>query len=232
MQMFARRLRLLTLADGAITTTSKIASHLEGLGIKTLLLPNMVRSHEVRLKSHDGDGSVSLLCMSGSPTHYRDFAEIEDSLLKVMSRHPEVNLTLLGRFRDGIRILGLNNVRHINRVPYGQMMRIVDQSDICLVPLELTEFNNAKSCLKYIECGARGVPVIASPTADYARVIRHGHNGLLAETPFEWIDVLEAVICGEFSSQAIGMAAMRDVEQNFCIESAKIDIKQWLFEEI
>ena len=111
-------------------------------------------------------------------------------------------------------------------------MRIVDQSDICLVPLELTEFNNAKSCLKYIECGARGVPVIASPTTDYARVIRHGHNGLLAETPFEWIDVLEGVICGEFSSQAIGVTAMRDVEKNFCIESAEIDIKQWLFEEI
>lgn len=56
--------------------------------------------------------------------------------------------------------------------------------DIGIVPLERSDFNNAKSCLKGLEFAALGIPFVATATADYQRLadfgvgkLAHDHNG-------------------------------------------------------
>jgi glycosyltransferase involved in cell wall biosynthesis len=229
--MFACRLRLLTLADGAITTTGKIASHLTSMGISTKVIPNMVRPHEITNRVNRQGGPLRILCMAGSPTHYRDFQEIEQILINLLHKHgSSVELTLLGRFRDDLQILGVPNVTHIQRVPYPKMLQIIDKSDLCIVPLEYTEFNEAKSCLKFIECGARGVPVLASATADYRKVITDQANGLVAEGPADWCRHLEAAVNGTYDLRAMGLEAQKEVAAKFNTERASLALRQFVSE--
>lgn len=61
-------------------------------------------------------------------------------------------------------------------------------------PLEDTIFNNAKSNIKFIECGSQGVPVIASPRDEFVEAVTHGVNGWLCESQAEWYSTLEKLI--------------------------------------
>jgi len=56
-----------------------------------------------------------------------------------------------------------------------------------LVPLVMSPFNEAKSCLKGLEYAAAGIPFIASPTEEY-RLLHAAGVGRLASTPDEWRD--------------------------------------------
>lgn len=62
---------------------------------------------------------------------------------------------------------------------------IVDNMGLGLVPLTLSDFNQAKSHLKGLEMAALGIPFVASPTDAYLRLEAIG-VGQTANTPEEW----------------------------------------------
>lgn len=67
----------------------------------------------------------------------------------------------------------------------------VAELSVGLAPLQWTDFDVAKSWLKGIEYAALGVPFVASPLPEYAKLEELG-AGLLASTPDEW----EALVRG------------------------------------
>lgn len=61
----------------------------------------------------------------------------------------------------------------------------VSSIGVGIAPLADTKFNSGKSWLKVAELAACGVPVVASPRAEYSRLHKLG-VGWLAKTPAEW----------------------------------------------
>lgn len=232
--MFARRLRLLLLADAAITTTHKLGKHLSAFGLPVLQLPNMVPVHEISVRREEAllgeEDRARVLCMAGSPTHYKDFQQVEGALEKAARRYRgKLAITLLGRFREDLHLSRMPNVHVMPRVPYEEMLYVIDSHDACLVPLEATEFNDAKSCLKFVECGARGVPVIASAADDYRRVI-NDKNGLLIRDAAEWSDAIDLLVESPQTFRQLGMSAQEVVFNDFCIENSRLSVGGWLRE--
>lgn len=81
---------------------------------------------------------------------------------------------------------------------YKQLLR---ESDIALLPLSDTPSNRLKSDLKFIECAANGVAVIASPVV-YQKTLEHGKTGLMCAEPAHFADRLIAlVVNGGFRRQ-------------------------------
>ncbi|MER7488700.1 glycosyltransferase [Streptomyces sp. NPDC126497] len=64
---------------------------------------------------------------------------------------------------------------------------------IGIAPLADTAFNRAKSWLKPLELSALGVPWVASPRAEYARLHERG-AGVLADTPRRWYRELRRLV--------------------------------------
>jgi glycosyltransferase involved in cell wall biosynthesis len=63
--------------------------------------------------------------------------------------------------------------------------------DIALAPLPAGKFQACKYHNKFVEMGAAGLPCIFSNVPTYAGVVRHMHNGVLAEnTPQAWADAI------------------------------------------
>lgn len=62
---------------------------------------------------------------------------------------------------------------------------IRDSIDIGIVPLEMSNFNHAKSALKGLEYAALGIPFVASGTREYERLALYG-VGKVALTPKDW----------------------------------------------
>lgn len=72
----------------------------------------------------------------------------------------------------------------------------VAELGIGIAPLADTLFNTAKSWLKILEMSALGVPWVASPRAEYARLHARG-AGALADTPRRWYRELRRLVDSE-----------------------------------
>ena len=79
-------------------------------------------------------------------------------------------------------------------VSYDRYMAALHSSDIALLPLNDTEFNRAKSDLKFIEAAGNGAAVLAAPTV-YAATVRDGETGLIYHSPKEFAQKLDLLIC-------------------------------------
>ena len=77
--------------------------------------------------------------------------------------------------------------------PYERYTAALHDADIALLPLRDTEFNCAKSDLKFIEAAGHGAVALASPTV-YAKTIRDGETGLIFRSPEEFAKKLDLLI--------------------------------------
>ena len=78
-------------------------------------------------------------------------------------------------------------------VSYDRYMAALHSSDIALLPLNDTEFNRAKSDLKFIEAAGNGAAVLAAPTV-YAATVRDGETGLIYHSPKEFAQKLDLLV--------------------------------------
>jgi glycosyltransferase involved in cell wall biosynthesis len=92
-------------------------------------------------------------------------------------------------------------------------MRTLSQCDICLQPLDDTKFNRYKSDIKFLEAGAAGLAVIASPVV-YEDYIDHGKTGLIASSPKEWKDLLMKLVKDVGYRKTLGANAKAYVREN------------------
>jgi glycosyltransferase involved in cell wall biosynthesis len=63
-----------------------------------------------------------------------------------------------------------------------------------------------------------GVPVVCSSVGMNLELIEDGHNGLLAETPTDWISKLEALRSNHAVREKIGAEGRRTVERRYSLE--------------
>lgn len=93
----------------------------------------------------------------------------------------------------------------------------VTKLGIGVAPLADTVFNAAKSWLKVAEMSAVGVPWVASPRAEYARLHRMG-AGLLAKDQKDWYRKLTQLASSQSMREELS-AQGRDVMQGMTIEA-------------
>lgn len=90
-----------------------------------------------------------------------------------------------------------------------------------IAPLVDTKFNAAKSCLKPLEMSACGVPWVASPRSEYARLNRMG-AGVLADTPRRWYRELKR-LTGSSSLREELSGRGREVAERFRLRNRAED---------
>jgi len=149
----------------------------------------------------------------GSVGHREDIKWVIPVLRGVLSRHPEVILSIMGDTSLGDLFAWAPRGR-FEFNPGGSIdayRTFVDGLDIGLGPLLPTEFNRCRSDVKFLEYTAGGALSICSDLEPYRRTIRDGENGLL----FADLPALEAAIERALANPAerIAMArtAMREV---------------------
>jgi glycosyltransferase involved in cell wall biosynthesis len=92
----------------------------------------------------------------------------------------------------------------------------VSSLGVAVTPLADTKFNISKSWLKAAEAAACGVPVVASPRAEYTRLHKLG-VGWLARTPSEWRTKLQ-VLASDADQRAELAQRGREVMRKWTIE--------------
>jgi glycosyltransferase involved in cell wall biosynthesis len=134
-----------------------------------------------------------------------------------LQRHPDVEFVAAGD----------PSVHDLLEVPEGQRVSVQDTEfrhmdladitatmDIGLVPLEMNNFNEAKSHLKGLEYAACGIPCVASPTGSYRSWAEAGDGTFLAARPKDWLRALDELVGDDHARRELGRRARQHAQQN------------------
>lgn len=167
---------------------------------------------------------IRLGYFSGSASHNRDLGLLASALEQLMLADDRVDLVLVGHIdleaALGQRFAGFLQSQIPSRLvvhgftDYLHLQSLIAGVDYNLVPLQLNEFTDCKSELKYFDATAVGTVTIASPSYAYAAAIKHGVNGYLAGEG-DWLAVLKEAIGMRQRYAALAQNAYADVQQRY-----------------
>ena len=185
------------------------------------------------------DGLVRIGYAGGSRTHQRDFAAAADAIAAVLQARPQVRLVL---FRHGPAQEGLIAPEEFpalaalaDRIEWREMVALEElpdelaRFDVNVVPLQTgNPFVEAKSELKFFEAAIAGAPTVASPTGPYARAIRDGQTGFLADDTATWQQALLRLIDDPALRRRVARDACADVLWRFGPQGRAEAMRQFL----
>lgn len=191
-------------ADELTCTTQKIAdaysSSVKNYRIVQNKLPKRYFIPDVK----DGNNhtkalpeKLKILYLSGTKTHFKDFSLIGGVLVRLAQQYPDkFEMNFMGELKDQsllFRSLKTSST-FIPYVNFQEMLKIISEHHLILVPLENSEFNNAKSNIKFIEAASQSVAIIASPATEFVNTIDNGKDGWLCANEQQWYDTLEYLL--------------------------------------
>jgi glycosyltransferase involved in cell wall biosynthesis len=156
-------------ADMLTVSTPRLAKHFKHPNI--YINYNAINFDEWKRVKVKREKKEFRLGWSGSPSHYTDWAKIQDELAELMKRYPDVKLVLAGAMFDGtVKNIDPKRIEywpwvHPEAHPYRSVLLDLD---LAIIPLADNVFNSSKSCVKWYEFSALGVPTIASNVAPYS----------------------------------------------------------------
>jgi glycosyltransferase involved in cell wall biosynthesis len=187
-------------------------------------------------KKNDGFIRLGLF---GSNTHYWDWKEIAPVLKKILDDNKNVKLCFnswfVAKAKPGQTLAEMEKVNQLpeifekiginqhERVEIHEPCEIEDyftwlaskSIDIGLAPLRDSEFNRAKSNIKYLEWSALRVPTVCQDMEVYNGDIKHRYNGMLAGSKQEWHQALTELIRDEKLRLEMGQRAYLDAKSRY-----------------
>ncbi|WP_147198805.1 glycosyltransferase [Pantoea sp. CCBC3-3-1] len=214
--------------SGAIASTQHLADEMVKAGAKyayvveNALDPETITAAESITTGRKSleDGIIRIVYGSGTTTHNIDFLEAADAIVSVLRQNKNVHFRLIGNLDLPASFKEVEaQVEYIDLCPYRDYLKVLAECDISLAPLEDYIFNYSKSNIKYIEASILSIPSVCSPRPTFSRVIKHGENGFLCETPQEWEDVLMQLIESETLRTKVGAQAYHSVYEHYLPEN-------------
>jgi glycosyltransferase involved in cell wall biosynthesis len=205
--------------DAYIGSTPRLVEHAGAVvGIPGFLFENGVgcvlgAASDRALRRRRRPGPTRVGYLSGTSTHDDDWRAVAPVVLRVLERHPEVELWLGGHLtvdEPVAEALG-ERLRRIPFTDWDQLPEVVRDLDVNLAPLAPSggRFNDAKSAIKWLEAALCETPTIASPTEPFQRAIDHGTTGMLASDEAEWERALDHLLTDAEVRRRLGRQAKR-----------------------
>ncbi|MBS0644858.1 MAG: glycosyltransferase [Proteobacteria bacterium] len=213
--------RAIELAGNVVASTGFLAQRMQAVGKgSATVIENALDTETMTVaqtaRRRPADDEVVILYGSGTRTHDADFAAVAPALLRVALENPAVRLHLVGDLTvpRALERLG-DRIRRSSALPYPDYLRLLARADISIAPLPKTNFNEAKSAIKFLEAASVGVASVCSPRSAFVQAVRDGDTGFLADDDANWYGALSALAGDAELRRRIGEAARRDVLQRY-----------------
>jgi glycosyltransferase involved in cell wall biosynthesis len=138
----------------------------------------------------------------------------------------QLGRNILNRIKPALEKRGINIIQ-VSNTSYADYMRLLKGVSAVINPFEVgdhqlatKDFLDAKSCIKYVEAGMFGKPLISSSSAPYKEAITNLENGLIASSDDQWIDYIIRIKDNHNLRSKIGTSAIADVHNNYSLEVA------------
>lgn len=188
------------------------------------------------LKSHPPKLSrdyLSIFYGSGTNTHDADFELVASALVQLLARHEHVRLTIIGYLKlpDSLTPYTdrIDRIKYLSIEPYFEFL---SQADINIAPLEAGIFADCKSEIKWLEAAMLEIPSVVTGTQTYLEVLEDGSDALIAYTPQDWFEKLDALVNSPELRHTIAQNAHAKAWRNYHPSTMAKNLKQILSKAI
>jgi glycosyltransferase involved in cell wall biosynthesis len=196
------------------TTTDVMADTLRSFNPNVVVFPNQAATlAPSRAMARDTRTAQQPTIFFGALNREADWAMILPELNRVLSAHGDQVRVQVVYDRAFFDALATAHKGFEPLCSYDRYHEVLHAADIALLPLEPTQFNRHKSDLKFIECAAHGVAVLASATV-YGNTIVHGETGLVYNSADEFGRLLSQLINDGLLHRRLGENARQYVAKN------------------
>ena len=138
----------------------------------------------------------SIIIFYGAQNRGDDWKPIMPALNRVLADHPNIWMDVI-HDQEFFEALETDRKKFAPFQPYGDYLEYLRVADIALLPLEPSRFNLHKSDIKFLECAANGVFVLASETI-YGDLLRQewipGVGYLSLGQPYDCVEMFESML--------------------------------------
>ena len=154
---------------------------------------------------------------TGSGNHGEDLLRIEKPIQAILDEFPNVEFIAAGGMRDGTVIKHDRSYLTNQWVTIDKWPETIKgwQMDIGVAPLCDSNFNRAKSNLRWLEYSALAIPTVASQVYPFEKSIRAGIDGILVKGQKAWYESLRSLIIDPIKRSRMGAEARNRVRKDF-----------------
>lgn len=177
-------------ADLVTCTTDYLRENFLTLNDNVAVLPNLIDFYYYR--KYDMVKKDVRILYQGGASHYEDLYIIKDIIKEVLRKNDNAKFVYFGdmRLKNLFQEIPTSRVEFhswVQHISYPYLLSLMNV-DIGICPLADNEFNNNKSCLKWLDYSTQHAVTVASDRLPYSPVIKEGETGFLASTPKEWVE--------------------------------------------
>ena len=179
------------------------------------------------------DGKLRIL-YTGAGNHREDWIYIYPILSRILKKYESVQIVLIGTdWRDCTKDFDYSRVEvhpWVDFEAYPYMVKSLC-CDIGIAPISETDFNDARSELKWVEYASQKMPCVATNWGPYKRSVKNGETGILVSNPEEWEEGLSRLIEDRFLRETMGRNAYKECKRNFNLDYT---VDKWVkvFQEV
>lgn len=192
----SRILHMMANASLVTVSTQRLADELKNFCKNISLVPNApIATPKERHLRYDPTEPISFVLASSDTVPVDILAAAINKLKKV---HPDrFTVHAIGPIAKGLnKVLEFSAKQH-PFMPREQFVSCITslKNAVLLIPLDEGRFNACKSAIKFQDCAAAGVVVVASNVEPYKDAVQEGVSGLLVENQVDqWFAVMDELI--------------------------------------
>ncbi|MGL4549999.1 MAG: glycosyltransferase family 4 protein [Gemmataceae bacterium] len=193
--------------DAVVAGNDFLAEQVARLGGTPVVIPTCV--DPAKYAPAEGDGKT--LVWVGSSSTLQGLERIASLLDGVGRAVPGVKLKVVcdrfPEFRD----------LPVVSVPWSEATEAAEiaSAGVGIAWIPDDDWSRGKCGLKVLQYMAAGLPVIANPVGVHPAMVRHGATGLLASTPYEWIDAVTRLVKDTDLRRRMGRIGRARVESEY-----------------
>lgn len=178
-------------ADLVTVTHEELAERVRPFNKNVVVIPNGIPFDKAQFTQEKIKSDKVRIFWSGSITHERDLAILKNPLNKLLIHKNKIQMVLGGynddrdskvtwdRMLSSFTLGGKLPHLKLNGVGSDEYMKMYENADIMVIPLEKDDWTSYKSNLKILEAGSKKIPCIVSNVPPYSRD---------ADAPVLWVN--------------------------------------------
>jgi glycosyltransferase involved in cell wall biosynthesis len=211
------RLAALRLCDGVTVSSRRLATVVRTLvDVPVVVVPNAIDARWWRAVVRRAPRIVPGLTIgwAGGARPDDDLEPVFWAWGQIAQTHPDVTFVIAGHQPEAVATYVPNHrVMRLEWLPPAQYPAAYAQIDIGCAAVTDHPFNRCKTPIKVWEYALGGAPCVATPTL-YGQAIDNGVDGLLAETPDEWLSALKRLVESKALRRSLRAAQLHRIRAN------------------
>lgn len=215
--------------DGVIAGNNFLAEHYRPHAHRLWMIPTSIDTDVWRLSKHERKTGWTI-GWTGTWSNLKYLSRIEEPLAQFLMEHGESRLLVVSDRRPAFEMIP-DAKWHFEFWSPENEVRLVQQMDAGLMPLEDSEWARGKCAFKLLSYMSVGLPVVASSIGANQDVLGHDNVGIAALSASDWYDALTWLFEHREQGAQMGAAGRRVVEEHYSVKKNVIKLAE-IFREV